>query len=521
MDKLKSLKISREMKLFAKQFGFSINYKPNLLKTFRNTYSHLLLKSKKNTKIILLSNYRGNFRSPDEKYTLDGRVKNSGVSLMHMFLPHLAFEKNIYLVVPPIDKEWINYLKKAGVYKKNFDVKERLITVNLPKMNASPVEALMKSDIIKKISKSSLLITTFNDLLTKKLVNEKKLIHNQAGINSYDGNSKINQRNDFLPMPPSIVIKNQKGTIEAVKIFRKTGIKKIWIKCGNNMGAGQFMKSILIDSSKGLARVLKWVQKIHNEQRVLMGKKKTNSEKYDSAEFMLEADMGNFGKIVLEGSIYFIMRSSKEISILHYARQVKDPKDNSKAIGGRSFKPEPNSLEALYPKLMQQLALFAGIRQRKRNYEGFTSVDIFILEMTKENFQKYLSTLKDVGMPTNSIPFQVLGKKIYVGILGEINERESVAPPVQRIALNLGYRDYLSTTLINLPKGFDFTDLKRLVLESGLKLSQVIPLTRKPSGLDKDGAPIYKGISGNFYLGIFANNNLEVCYQRLIKGLKN
>lgn len=518
MNQFKPLEISREVKSLAKELGFSINYNPNLLKTFRNTYSHLLPRGQKNTKIILISNYRGNFRSPDGKYTLDGRVKNSGVSQMHMFLPHLAFEKNIYLVAPPIDEGWINYLKEAGVYPNNFDVKERLITINLPQMNASPVEALMKSNVIKRIPNGSLLITTFNDLLTKKIVNKKKLIHNQAGINSYNGNSKINQRQDFLPMPPSIVIKDRRGTVEAVKILRRAGIKKIWIKCGDNMGAGQFMKYILIDSSKeSLSRVLTWAKKIHNEQRVLLGKKKTNSEKYVSAELMLEADVGNFGTIVLEGSIYFILRSNKEISILHYARQIKDSRDNSKAIGGKSFKPEPNSPEFLYPKLMQQLVLYAAIRQRKRNYKAFTSIDIFILVMTKESFQKYLLVLKSVGMPTNNIPFRVLGEKIYVGILGEINEREAITPPIQRIALNLGFRDYLSATLRDLPEGFDFADLKELVLQSGLKLSQVIPLTRKPAGLDRNGIPFYESISGNFYLGIFADKNVEDCYQRLMQ----
>lgn len=518
MNKLKPLEISREVKFFAKKLGFRVNYNPNLLNTFRCTYGHLLPKGRKNARIILLSNYRGNFTSPNGKYVLNGKISNSGVSQLHMFLPHLAFEKNICLVAPPIDEGWINYLKEAGVYKKNFDVKKRLITISLSRMNASPVEALLKSNVIRKIPESSLLVTTFNDFSTKKLANKKKLIHNQDGINSYNGNSRINQRQDFLPMSPSLVIKDRRGTIEAVKTLRKAGIKKIWIKCGNNMGAGQFMKNILIDSSKGsLASVLIWAKKIHNEQRILTGKKKTNSEKYVSAELMLEADVTNFGTVALEGSIYFILRSNKEISILHYARQIKDPEDNSRAIGGRPFSPEPNSPEVLYPELMQQLVLYAGIRQRKRNYKAFTSIDIFIIKMTKENFKKYLSVLKNVGMPTNNIPFQALGEKIYVGILGEINEREAITPPIQRIALNLGFKDYFSATLRDLPEGFDFIDLKKLVLQSGLKLSQVIPLTRKPAGLDRKGRPFYENIRGNFYLGIFANKNAEDCYRRLIQ----
>lgn len=519
-NNFKPLEISGDVKSLAKKFGFSIDYNPNLLKTFRNTYSHLLPNPKKKTKIILLSNYRGNFRSPDGKYTLDGRVKNSGTSQLHIFLPHLAFEKDIYLVVPPVDEEWINYLREAGIYQEGFNVKKRLITINLPKMNASPVEALMKQNLIQRIPKGSLLITTFNDLSTKKLVEKKKLIHNQEGINSYEGNSKINQRQDLLPMPPSIIIKDQKETIEAVRTLQKEGDKKIWVKCGNNMGAGQFMKSLSINSSKkSITNVLAWAKEIHNEQRVLMGMKKIDNKRYVSAELMLEADVGGFGRIVLEGSIYFIFPSDKKVSILHYAQQVKDHKDNSKAIGGKPFNPKPNSPEVLYPKIMQELALYAAVRQRKRYYKAFTGVDFFILEMPKENFPKYLSALKNVRMPTNNIPFQVQGRKIYIGILGEINERETITPPLQRIALNLGFNDYFSASLDNLPDGFGFTDLKKLVLQSGLKLSQVIPLTRKPASLNSKGAPIYKGIPGNFYIGIFANKNAEECYQRLIKSL--
>lgn len=512
------LAVSKTSKALAKKFGFTINYSPNLLKTFRKTYGHLFPKRTKNTDIILLSNYRGNFRSSDGKYILDGRVKNSGTSQLYMFLPHLAFEENIYLIAPPVDPEWIDYLKEAKVFNKTFSVEERLITIKLPEMNSSPIETLIRSGANRQLPTKSLLITTFNDLLTKTLVEEKKLLHNQKNINSYEGNSKINQRKDLLPMAPSIIVTDQIQAIKAVTLLQKAGINKIWVKCGNNMGAGQFMKSVLIDSGKtALPRVLNAIKKIHNEQRILIGKKPSNSKRYRSAELMLEVDVECFGKILLEGSAYFILTANKNISVLHYAQQVKDPQDHSKAIGGQTFIPRPHSSATLYPTLMQELIIHAACRQRGRNYRGLTGIDLFIVEMSKENFEKYLRLLKSVGMPIDSIPYRTLGKKTFVGILGELNERETITPPIQRMALNLGFKEYLSTSLNGLPEKFDYSDLKKIVLQCGLKLSQVIPFIRKPKALDNNGVPLYTGMRGTFYIGIFANKDINKCYQLLMK----
>lgn len=514
---VKSLEISKEAYLLAKKNGFKIDYDPYRLKTFHATYSHLIRK-KPNSKIYLINNYRGNFRSSNGKYILNGRIGNPGTANLYMFLPHLAFEKDLILITPPLDKNWIDYLVNIGIYTRNSDVYNRTITVNLPKMNSSPIEVLVKNGVYKQIPYKSLLITNFNDALTKNMVQERELVHNQNRINSYEGNSKIDQRKALLPMAPSIVVHNRAEAIEAGQKFLSLGIKKVWVKCGNNVGAGQFMHVVALDDSDQFSRnIANVAANIHEEQCKLMNKKDYKRDDYTNAEIMVEADIKKLGRVLLEGSIHLISNTDDKITICHYASQIKDTIDSSKAVGGMNFLPDQESLELFFPSLMQQLAIHVAVRQRKRNYFGLIGIDLFIVEMTKKEHKYYVYLLEKVGLLPERVPIKYYKDKLIVAILGEINERETIVPSIKRIALNLNYKSYISTTLSDLPEGFDFVDLKELVKKSRIDISEVIPLTRKPAGIDK-GVPYYNGINTSFYVGIFSKGyDVKKKYKRLMR----
>ncbi len=511
---MKNLEISKEASLLAQKNGFKLKYDPYKLKTFYATYSHLI---RPDTKIYLVNNYRGNLRSPSGKYILNGKLKNPGTANLHMFLPHLAFEKNLTLVTPPLDAGWIDYLVSIGVYAKIFNINNQVLPVNLTDMDSSPIEALLESGAYKQIPYRSLLITTFNDASTKYLVKKRKLVHNQDNINSYEGNSKIDQRTDLLPMPPSIITRNRQETIKAAQKFISLGVKKVWVKCGNNVGSGQFMEAVsLKNSEKSLLNVADVVSRIHQEQCMLMKKTEYQKNVYTNAEIMLEADVKQFGNILLEGSIHFISEATDKVTICDYVKQIKDPEDSSKSIGGMNFLPRQDSVELSFPNLMQQIAVHAAIRQRRRNYLGMVGVDLFIVEMTKEKYRNYMFLLEKVGLLPEKISVAYFEDKLIVAILGEINERESFIPPIKRIAINLNYKNYISTTLSNLPDSFDFNNLKELVKKSNIVTSEVIPLTRKPAGISS-GAPYYNGIPASFYIGIFSNkNDVERKHRRLL-----
>lgn len=514
---VKSLEISKTAYLLAKKNGFKIDFDPFRLKTFHATYSHLI-KAELNSKIYLINNYRGNFRSANRKYILNGKISNPGTANLYMFLPHLAFEKDLILITPPLDKNWIDYLVNIGIYKKNSNINNKIITINLSKMDSSPIEVLLKSGAYKQISYKSLLVTTFNDALTKKLVQKRKLLHNQNQINSYEGNSKIDQRKALLPMAPSIEVHNRTETIEAGQKLFNLGIKKVWVKCGNNVGAGQFMRVVALDGSEqSLINIANTADNVHEEQCKLMDIKNYKKDDFTNAEIMIETDINTLGRVLLEGSVYLINNTADKITICHYAKQIKDPTDSSRAVGGMNFLPDQSSLELLFPSLMQQLAIHAAVRQRKRNYFGLTSIDLFIVEMTRKEYKYYIFLLEAVGLLPERVPIKYYNNKLLVAILGEINERESITPVIQRIAINLNYKSYISTTLSELPEGFDFVDLEELVKKSRINISEVIPFTRKPVGIHK-GIPYYNGANASFYIGIFSRRyDVEKKYKRLMR----